>query len=430
MISFLTLILGLAYGTLTVEFSTGPEVTRIDLYIDGRLATEVGPPWKARLDLGNEIAPHEILAVARGADGARLGDARQWINRAKADAEARFVLERDDAGKATSARLVWSCPSSPEPTAFDVSLDGKPIEVTDPLRIRIPSYSSGASHILLADLTFEGGVVASAVVSLGGETKEDVDRELTAFPVRLTGESRDLPGPAGLRGWFRVDGRDLTVAAIENGTAEVVFVPSGLAFQELKRIAGEERPRRSDRSPPPKELDTHTIYRFLSPMPQTVPGTDTATRVFPISEDYTSLDGPFLRVSSHAAFTQSASLPRVAEAVAVSGLSATTRERRRAVVLLLGKGTLEASDFDAGRASRYLSRLRVPLQVWRLVPPETPVAPGWPDALDVSTIRGLRSAFRTLREDLAAQRVIWLEGRVDPSKVEVSSRAVGLVRAR
>ena len=126
--------------------------------------------------------------------------------------------------------------------------------------------------------------------------------------------------------------------------------------------------------------------------------------------------------------TGDAALDHVAEAVAVSGLSATRRERRRAVVLLLGRGDLEASDFDAGRAARYLARLGVPLHVWRLAPPESPVAPGWPKGLDVTTTEGLQAAFRTLREDLAAQRVIWLEGRVDPSKVEVSSSAGNLVR--
>lgn len=429
MISFVTLILGIAYGTWTVELSASPQVARIDLYVDGKLAAEIAPPWKAEVDLGYEITPREMVAVARGEDGTRLGEARQWINRAKAYAEARFVLERDAGGRATRARLVWSCPTSPEPKAIDVSFDGRPIEAPDPSRIPIPSYSSSSSHVLLADLTFAGGVVATAVASLGGEAREDVERELTAFPVRLSGTRKRLPDPARLQGWFQVDGRDLAVAAVEKGTAEVVFISSGLAFKELARLA-EGGTRLVRKSPsPPKELERDTIYSFLSPAPQAAAGAASETRLFPVSEVYTSRDGPFLDVSGRAAFAPSASLPRVAEAVAVSGLSATRRERRRAVVLLLGRGDLEASDFDAGRAARYLARLRVPLHVWRLAPPESPVAPGWPEGLDVTTTRGLRAAFRALREDLAAQRVIWLEGRVDPSKVEVSPVAQGMARA-
>lgn len=441
MISFVTLILGIAYGTWTVELSASPQVARVDLYVDGKLAREIAPPWKTEVDLGHEITPREMVAVARGVDGARLGEARQWINRAKAYAEARFVLERDAAGRATRARLVWSCPTSPEPKAIDVSFDGIPIDAPDPSRIRVPAYSGSSSHILLADLTFDGGVIATAVASLGGEAREDVERELTALPLRLSGKGKNLPDPARLRRWFRLDGRDLAVAAVEKGTAEVVFISSGLAFEELARLAGREsvgdfvkaaaggtglvRMRQSL----PKELDRDTVYSFLSPAPQVAPGAASETRLFPVSEVFTPRDGPFLEVSRRAAFTPSASLPRIAEAVAVSGLSATRRERRRAVVLLLGRGALETSDFDAGRAARYLARLRVPLHVWRLAPPESPVAPGWPDGLDVTTKRGLRAAFRALREDLASQRVIWLEGRVDPSKVEVSSAAEGQIRA-
>lgn len=452
MTSFVTLILGIAYGTWTVELSASPQVARIDLYVDGKLASEIAPPWKTEVDLGHEITPREMVAVARGVDGARLGEARQWINRAKAYAEARFVLERDAAGRATRARLVWSCPTSPKPKAIDVSFDGIPIDAPDPSRIPIPAYSSGSSHVLLADLTFDGGVVATAVASLGGGAKKDVERELTAFPVRLSGTRKRLPDPARLRGWFQVDGHDLAVAAVEKGTAEVVFISSGLAFKEFARLAGRESVeiflkqdesgtqarsrtvvyrvrsagKRRSRS---KELDRDTVYSFLSPAPQATPGSAAETRLFPISEAFTSRDGPFLDVNGWAVFTPGDSLPRVAEAVAVSGLSATRRERRRAVVLLLGRGDLEASDFDAGRAARYLARLGVPLHVWRLAPPESPVAPGWPKGLDVTTTEGLQAAFRTLREDLAAQRVIWLEGRVDPSKVEVSPVAQGMARA-
>ncbi len=430
MVSFLTLFLGLWFGTGTVEMAAEPGVARVELYVDGRLATEVGPPWQVRLDLGGEIAPHEIVAVAKDANGSRLGEARQWINRAGAESEARFVLERDRAGRATHARLVWSCPASPEPKSIAVSFDGEPIDAPDPARIRIPPYSPGVSHILLADLTFAEGIVATAVASLGGEAKEDVSRELTAFPVRLAGERKEVPAPARLRGWFEVGGRTLSVAAVEEGTAEVVFVPAGLALEELERLGGGDRWPYPWPRPRPIALEKRTRFRFLSPSPGPAAAAGGATRVYPVSEDYTPLDGPFLRATRNVSFPASPMLPRVAEAVAVSGLSATARERRRAVVLLLGRGALDSSDFDAARARRYLARLRVPLHVWRLVPAEAPVVDGWSDAVDASTIEGLGNAFHALRQDLAAQRVVWLEGRVDPSRVEITPRAAGIVSAR
>ena len=433
MISFLTLFLGLQYGAgkVVVEFSAGPGVARVELYVDGSLAAEMGrPPWRARIDLGGEIAPHELVAIARDARGARVGEARQWVNRARPDAEARFILEHDPSGRATAARLVWRCLVSPKPLSISVSFDGEPIESKDPARIPIPPHSKGASHVLVADLTFAEGIMATAVVSVGGTSKGDSSRELTAFPIRLSDGKRSLPAPAKLAGWCETGGRPLAVAAVEKGPAEVVFVGSGLVREDLQRLAREDYWPFPWPRPHPIELPDATQYRFLVPAPKTLEDEPAPTRVFPVSETFTPLDGRFLLLASTARFAGDASLPRVAEAVAVSGLSATARERRRAVVLLLGKGNLESSDFDAGHARRYLERLRVPLYVWRLAPGDAPVAPGWSDAVDASTIEGLREAFRLLRRDLSSQRIVWLEGRVDPSKIEVGSGAVGVVTGR
>ena len=225
MISFLTLFLGLLYGVGTVELSVEPVVARVELYVDGSLAAEMGrPPWQARIDLGGEIAPHELVAVARDASGARVGEARQWVNRARPDAEARFVLEHDPSGRATVARLVWRCLVSPEPVSISVSFDGQPIESKDPARIPIPPHSKDVSHVLVADLDFAEGITATAVASVGGASKGDSSRELTAFPIRLSEGKRSLPAPAKLAGWFEAGGRPLAVAAVEKGPAEVIFV--------------------------------------------------------------------------------------------------------------------------------------------------------------------------------------------------------------
>lgn len=178
MISFVTLILGIAYGTWTVELSASPQVARIDLYVDGKLASEIAPPWKTEVDLGHEITPREMVAVARGVDGARLGEARQWINRAKAYAEARFVLERDTRPGRRRAHVssgaVRRAPRRRRSTFRSTECRSlRPI----PRGSRSPPYSSSSSHVLLADLTFDGGVVATAIASLGGEAKgKDVER--------------------------------------------------------------------------------------------------------------------------------------------------------------------------------------------------------------------------------------------------------------
>ena len=203
MIAFVTLLLGVAFGVQTIELSAGPHVARVELFIDGTKATELGPPWRATIDLGGEIAPHELVAVALDETGHRLG-----------------------------------------------------------------------KDALLND---------------------------------------------------------------------------------------------------------------------------------------------------------SSSPPRIAEAIATSSLAATRRERRRAVVLLLGHTARDESAFDAARVRRYLSRLRVPLHVWRVSPAGFADDGAWPGAHDASTIDGLGEAFATLRADLASQRVVWVEGRFLPLAVEVTPEAPGIV---
>ena len=81
MIAFVTLFLGLFYGPAEIELSAAPGVERIELYVDGDLVSELTGPWVAKFDLGPEIVPRELVAVAKDAEGRRVGEVRQWINR-------------------------------------------------------------------------------------------------------------------------------------------------------------------------------------------------------------------------------------------------------------------------------------------------------------------------------------------------------------
>ncbi len=431
MIAFVTLFLGIAFGVHSVELSAGAEVARIELYIDGTRAVELGPPWMATIDLGGEIAPHELVAVALDGAGRRLGEARQWINRGTSAAEAAFVLERDLAGQPTAARLVWRCLESPDPTAISVSFDGKPLEVVTPERFPLPAHAPGAAHVLLADLTFPGGITATAVASMGGTRAEDALQELTAVPVRISRGAR-LPKVEHMVGWFEAGGQTLRVAAVEEGPAEVVFVLAGSVREELRRLASEafdpfpwprSRPRLLD-------LASRSRFHFMATVPQVIGGSQVPTRVYPSSDEYTPAKGSFLRLGKDVFLEEFEGLPRIAEAVAASGLAATWRERRRAVVLLLGPDARDESAFDAARARRYLSRIRVPLHVWRVSAEGTAALGDWPGALDASTIEGMGKAFGILREDLASQRVVWVENRLLPSTVGVTSEARGIVTVR
>ncbi len=429
MIEFVTLFLGIAFGVHTIELSAAPGVARVELYVDGTRTGWIAPPWTATIDLGSEIAPKELVAVALDADGRRIGEAKQWVNRATSEAEARFVLKRDGAGRVSAARLVWRCPASPDPPAISASFDGQPLEVEDPERIPVPSHSAGASHLLLADLTFGGGLTATAVASFGGTRSDETHRELSALPVRLSPGAR-LPKPDRMNGWFESKGRPLRVAAVEDGPAEVVFVMAGRVRQDLERLAAEDfHPWPWPRSRP-LALAAASRFRFMTTTPQVVVGSRDVTRVFPVSEDYTPADDSFLRLGKRAFLDEVPSPPRIAEAVATSALAATRRERRRAVVLLLGSEARDASDLDASRVRRYLSRIRVPLHVWRVSTGDSAAAGDWPGVVDASTIDGLGRAFEVLRADLDSQRIVWVEGGLIPSASGVSEKAAGVVAVR
>jgi len=49
--------------------------------------------------------------------------------------------------------------------------------------------------------------------------------------------------------------------------------------------------------------------------------------------------------------------------------------------------------------------------------------PHWPDAVRASSRSSLVAAFRGLRKELSSQRIVWLHGRLNPAKVELTAAA-------
>lgn len=431
MIAFLTLLLGLVHGPVDVALSASPEVARIELFVDGARIAEVGPPWRARIDLGVELAPHELVAVAYGTRGERLGEARQWVNRARPRAEASFVLERDRDGRVLAARLVWRCLQQPRPLRTALTFDGFPLAADDLSRIPIPPHAPSVLHVLLADLDFGGGIVATAVASFGGLQRDETERHLTAFPIRLT----RTPGPknaAALAGGFEAAGAPVAVAALEEGPAEVLFVLAGNARGDLDRLWRKDVwpwpwPRKL-----PLTLPAGVQYAFVDSNPWTVRDENGPVHLYP-SHGLRGADGSgsFLAEAQDLFLVAPPeSPPSIAESVAVSALAATARERRRAAVLLLGEGARDEGPLDAARTRRFLARIRVPLHVWRISAGEVPAAGDWPEAVPAATIEGMGLAFEALRADLASQRIVWLEGRHDPAAIALTEKAAGVAVAR
>lgn len=86
---FVTALGGLMTGIHPVAVEAPHETTAVELRLDGRtVGIDTEPPWRFDLDLGPELAPHTVEAIARGASDAELDRIHLAVNRPRAEAEA------------------------------------------------------------------------------------------------------------------------------------------------------------------------------------------------------------------------------------------------------------------------------------------------------------------------------------------------------
>jgi hypothetical protein len=171
--------------------------------------------------------------------------------------------------------------------------------------------------------------------------------------------------------------------------------------------------------------------RFVSLSPKTYANSRVPSEIFDLTEDFTWKDGGlFTLLGKHQYFESPRQEQRIADAVAVAGLQASRENRRRAVVLVLGRELPDASGYDPATVRAYLDFIRVPLFVWSLHGPDTPMARAWGGAEDISKPAKLDEAVARLRTELDSQRIVWVEGRHLPQAVSLApAAAVDLVGA-
>lgn len=426
MISFASLFVGLVFGIVNVQLAAARGVDRVELLLDGAPVAEVREPWGAPLDLGCEPSPHELVAVAYDAKGKEVGRVRQWVNRPRAIAEASLLLEPAAAGGKRIARLSWRSLVAETPQSILVTFDGRPVPAPHPERIEIPPHDARQVHFLRAVLDFGRGVTATADAIFGGPRSAESFSEMTAVPVVLD-EGASLPPPEGMAGWFERDGVPLEVTAVEEGPGEVVFVCEGSSREAFGPVTGGKK------DPLPPELAEDLGFRFLWPVPTMTPQTTMVTNLYPASLRFAPADGSVRFVAGRRVTWPAFDLrtQRVADAVAVAGLTAADRERRRAVVLILGGGAaVDASFLSARESANFLSRLGVPLSVWSTSKKLAPVAADWPAATTVQTGRQFDAALSALFRSLARQRIVWVAGTHLPHTVELGPLARGVRLAR
>lgn len=439
-VAFLSLFLGLTLGPQPVELTVGGPVAAVELLLDGAPVARLdGPPWTRKIDFGDTLEPHELVARALDEKGNEIGLARQWLNLPRSPAEVDVLLESGPKGNPVAARLTWRSLTGESPTAIGVAFDGRPLVVDGSGRVAFPSYDPAVSHVLTAEVRFPRGVIARKDAAFGGEWGSEVSTELTAVPVRLRKGQR-LPPPERLQGWFLARGRPLPVAAVEQGPAQLLVVPDLTAIPRLQKLESSGRSR-SVLTPAQRDPEYRRFHmtlgdgdeiRFLSPLSREFASPGMKAELFDSSREYTSKDGGLLWLLTR--FMPDADAPakqRLADAAAVAGLQALYGSRRRAVLLVLGEKPQDASQSDPALTRRYLESIRVPLYVWSLGGPEA--ASAWSPAEDVSSLHKMRKAFSALEQELEAQHIVLVEGRHLPQSITLSPAAaevLELVQAR
>ena len=262
MIVFLTLYLGLVSGKQRLELQAAAAVKSIRVVIDGAtLATISAPPWRAEIDFGPELQPHEIVAVALNGNGDEIARARQYANVPRPPAEIDVVLDRDAEGRPARARLVARHVGQEKPRGAAVKLDGLALSLDSDFNAKLPEVDLKRPHVLVAQMTFADGAFARREVVFGGQFGDSAEAQLTPVAVVRTGAD---DGPVA-EGCFAANGVPLHVRSIEELTAQVMVVrdpDTDELRQQVRHTAMNIRTVAT--------LDRGTFAQLLSPVPTKV----------------------------------------------------------------------------------------------------------------------------------------------------------------
>lgn len=425
MVAFTTLFLGLVLGPLTVGVTVGEQVAAVEIFVDGEsCGTARGEPFQLRCDFGDELSPHHLVAVAADRAGQEIGRAEQWLNLPRQPAEITIALAQDPTGRSTVARLSWESLGG-TPSEIRVLLDGRAIEVEDPTEILLPEHDPNQLHLLEAEVDF-GTLSSTAEVVFGGSYGDEVATRITALPI--VHEKKRLLAASELAGWFVKRGEPLDVAAVDRGPIDLVVVRDLEAQPDLLRIWRGAPSRVSPiKAADPSETDPEGQRRieFLWPVSMRRGSGARSVDLFHHSQKYA---GRNVRLAPLLLGVQppiGSGKQRLADALAVAGVTAAAGNNRRAVLLVLAKEAADESDLSAVQARGYLERLAVPLKVWT-VDGDAAVPAEWGEALEVSNYARLEGEGRRLFKALERQSVVWLEGNHLPHEIELSEQAEGI----
>jgi hypothetical protein len=415
-VAFISLFLGLAAGMQSVDVQTDPAVKALRILLDGReVAALTQPPWHAVIDFGRELEPRPLEAIGFDEKGNEIGRATQFLNLPRATAELEIVLQSGGIGP-KGADLRWQHLQFKQPKSATISFDRTPLKIDKNYHADFPKTDWSHPHFIAAEVKFQGGIAARREIVVGGAVADTAQAELT--PVLVTQTTQPLP--ASFENCLLLDEKPVRTAAVEKPIALVTFVRDPDRTEALHAIDPTHSMVDSYFSRIAVihaiPLDNDTEMRYIWPFPKKFADSaqQRAALLFDSSQDMSASTIGLVWFLTRTYGGRYYNEPlQFTDAVAVAGLRAIAEGRRRAVVLIIGKRK-DNSLNDSAAVRRYLADIGVPLFVWSVTGPRPDLADVWGEVEDVSSLDRLRAAADKLRENLAAQRVAWVD--VDPLK--------------
>ncbi|MCH7664600.1 MAG: hypothetical protein IH936_01520 [Acidobacteria bacterium] len=416
----LTYPTGLVVGELEVRVDLGPEGQPAELYLDGeRECTVSAEHATCTVDLGAD--PHVHLLELVRESGERT---ERWVNRPGQEAELEVVPLPPTGSRQCEARIGWTHPERLDPVELEVTLAGSQPEIAAGGRlVRFPCPEPGQSQILVALAVFPDGRRVESVAVTGGFAEQTL---VALHAVPLVSDAKiAAPCESTAAGWSEAAER------VEKSGFEVVIVlDPGAAYLAL-RASGWDRGRLENTSASTKVFDqaVRSGGKSSEPKPRNSWLKSKASLFDADRLWYVAPDQGLHRVNGFGAgrpnwlkllfkfgLADVPGQPRIADAVAASGLVAAAGPRRRAVVLILGNNVhkRDGSRFSPRQAREYLAEVNVPLVVLRNGKRRED---GWPAGLPALNMEAMSRSLARVRELLDAQCIAWFSEKWNPSRL-------------
>ncbi len=416
----LTYPTGLVVGELKVEVDLGSQGQAAELFLNGQQACELSPSsTSCNVDLGPD--PHiHLLELVRGRDRVE-----RWLNRPGQEAELVLSMVKTE-NNVCGARISWAHPQQQNPTEIEVTLAGSPTEISaDGRAVRFPcpeTKSESAGQVLVAMAVFPDGRRVETVETLSG-FGDATSVELSAVPLMADAQ---IPCETGAAGWpagaEKLEQSGFEVVLVLDPDAS--YVPLRNSGWNTGRLANNDgaatkvfdsivRSGASDSEPEPKNswLKAKTTIFDAERLWYVAPD-EGLHRVNGFGQGKPN----WLDLLFRYGLANVPGKPRIADAVAASGLVAAAGPRRRAVVLILGNNVQkrDGSRFSPQQAQAYLAEVNVPFFVLRNGKRRED---GWPAGLPALNMESMSRSLRDVRDVIDRQCVAWFSSQQTPTQL-------------